>query len=48
MRKAWQMVLKFDNWEFYEKLLSHLPLCFHAGFVHGLFFDPDDGGDMFL
>jgi hypothetical protein len=22
--------------------------CFHAGFLHGLFFDPEDGGDMFL
>jgi hypothetical protein len=22
--------------------------CFHAGFLHGLIFDPEDGGDMFL
>jgi hypothetical protein len=22
--------------------------CFHAGFFHGLFFDPEDGGDIFL
>jgi hypothetical protein len=22
--------------------------CFHAGFLLGLFFDPEDGGDMFL
>jgi hypothetical protein len=22
--------------------------CFHAGFLLGLFFDPADGGDMFL
>jgi uncharacterized membrane protein YciS (DUF1049 family) len=29
----------------------HLPLlatCFHAGFLLGLFFYPEDGGDMFL
>jgi hypothetical protein len=22
--------------------------CFHAGFLLGLFFDPEDGGDIFL
>jgi hypothetical protein len=22
--------------------------CFHAGFLLGLFFDPDNGGDIFL
>jgi hypothetical protein len=22
--------------------------CFQAGFLLGLFFDPEDGGDMFL
>jgi hypothetical protein len=22
--------------------------CFHAGFLLSLFFDPEDGGDMFL
>jgi hypothetical protein len=22
--------------------------CFHAGFLLGLFFDPEDAGDMFL
>jgi hypothetical protein len=25
-----------------------LATCFHAGFLLGLFFDPEDGGDMFL
>jgi hypothetical protein len=25
-----------------------LAVCFHAGFFLGLFFDPEDGGDMFL
>jgi hypothetical protein len=31
--------------------LQHSPLlasCFHTGFLLGLFFDPEDGGDMFL
>jgi hypothetical protein len=25
-----------------------LATCFHIGFFLGLFFDPEDGGDMFL
>jgi hypothetical protein len=25
-----------------------LPTCFHAGFLFGLFFDPEDRGDIFL
>jgi hypothetical protein len=25
-----------------------LTTCFHAGFLLGLFFDPEDGWDMFL
>jgi hypothetical protein len=25
-----------------------LATCFHTGFLLGLFFDPEDGGDMFL
>jgi hypothetical protein len=25
-----------------------LATCFHAGFVLGLFFDPENGGDIFL
>jgi hypothetical protein len=25
-----------------------LATCFHAGILLGLFFDPEDGGDMFL
>jgi hypothetical protein len=25
-----------------------LATCFHAGFLLGLFFDPEDGGDIFL
>jgi hypothetical protein len=29
----------------YRALLS---TCFHAGFLLGLFFDPEDGGDMVL
>jgi hypothetical protein len=24
-----------------------LATCFHADFLSGLFFDPEDGGDMF-
>jgi hypothetical protein len=25
-----------------------LTTCFHAGFLRDVFFDPEDGGDMFL
>jgi hypothetical protein len=25
-----------------------IAICFHAGFLLGLFFDSEDGGDMFL
>jgi hypothetical protein len=28
--------------------IALLATCFHAGFLLGLFFDPDDGSDMFL
>jgi hypothetical protein len=27
---------------------SRRPTCFHAGILLCLFFDPEDGGDMFL
>jgi hypothetical protein len=29
-------------------VVALLDNCFHAGFLIGLFFDPEDGGDMFL
>jgi hypothetical protein len=29
-------------------LQSSLDTCFHAGFLPGVFFDPEDGGNMFL
>jgi hypothetical protein len=28
--------------------VARLATCFHAGFLLGLFSDPEDGGDMFL
>jgi hypothetical protein len=28
--------------------MALLAICFHAGFLLGSFFDPEDGGDMFL
>jgi hypothetical protein len=32
----------------YLSLLALLATCFYAGFLLGLFFDLEDGGDMFL
>jgi hypothetical protein len=32
-------------WDIRRALLA---TCFYAGFLLGLFFDPEDGGDMFL
>jgi hypothetical protein len=36
------MVMKSSN------LWALLATCFHVGFLLGLFFDPEDGGDKFL
>jgi hypothetical protein len=36
------MILNFG------KLIALLVTCFLAGFLLGLFYDPDDGGDMFI
>jgi hypothetical protein len=30
------------------KKARSIATCCHAGFLLGLFFDPEDGGDMFL
>jgi hypothetical protein len=27
---------------------DYFAICFHAGFLFALLFDPEDGGDMFL
>jgi hypothetical protein len=32
----------------YRNSLSLLRTCFHASFLLGIFFDPEDEGDMFL
>jgi hypothetical protein len=29
-------------------IIALLSTCFHTGFLLGLFFDPEDGGNMFL
>jgi hypothetical protein len=31
-----------------RRKVSLLVTCFHAGFLLGFFFDPEDGGDIFL
>jgi hypothetical protein len=31
-----------------QSLRAMLAACFHVGFLLGLFFDPEHGGDMFL
>jgi hypothetical protein len=32
----------------FDESRTLLATCFHAGFLLGLFFDPEDGGDMVL
>jgi hypothetical protein len=32
----------------FGKPIALLATCFHAGFLLGLFFDPEDSGDVFL
>jgi hypothetical protein len=32
----------------YHLNLQGLATCFHSGFLIGVFFDPEDGDDMFL
>jgi hypothetical protein len=37
-----------DHYVIIRKLLDLIFACFHAGFLLGLFFYPEDGSDMFL
>jgi hypothetical protein len=39
--------LLFPTIRNFGKPIALLATCFHAGFLLGLFFDPEDGGDMF-
>jgi hypothetical protein len=36
------------NKKLVRKQVTLLTICFYAGFLHGLFFDPEDEGDVFL
>jgi hypothetical protein len=36
------------NWVGFEVLTALLVTWFHAGFLHDLFFDPEDEGDRLL
>jgi hypothetical protein len=37
-----------SNIIYVEEFCLLLAICFHAGFLLGLLFDPEDEGDMFL
>jgi hypothetical protein len=40
------MELKLKKYKHFTNIQD--PTCFHPGFLLGLFFGPEDGGDMFL
>jgi hypothetical protein len=40
------IIIAIKDW--LKELLSLLAICFHTGFLLGLFFDPENGGDIFL
>jgi hypothetical protein len=44
MRFSQRWLSKVLFWD----ITLRLPNCFHAGILLGLFFGPEDGGDMFL
>jgi hypothetical protein len=42
--------IRWIRWEITKSMMKYLSYgtCFHAGFLLNLFFDPEDGGYMFL
>jgi hypothetical protein len=41
-------MLQFQKTFLIGEVTFKLATCFHADILLGLFFDPEDGGDMFL
>jgi hypothetical protein len=41
-------VEEYAKHEAEEQVRALLAICFHAGFLFDLFFDPEDGSDTFL
>jgi hypothetical protein len=41
-------ITSLERWFYANILPKMLDTCFHAGLLLCLFFDPEDGGDMFL
>jgi hypothetical protein len=51
LRRIWRSHSRVVCWKSIDVSEEHVALlatCFHAGFLLGLFFEPENGGDMFL
>jgi hypothetical protein len=44
----WEVTCSLLFLSYVGKPIALFATCFHAGYLFALFFDPEDGGDMFI